>query len=101
MKRIVAQGLRALAFSVGLLAGSHVALSAERAVALNVKMWCASCPYIVKRTLQGVAGVLDVKVFYDEQRAVVRFDDERTSVAALTKATADVGFPSTVVSTIQ
>ena len=100
-KRMAARGLLTLAFSVGLLGGSPAALSAERTVALNVRMWCASCPYIVKRSLQGVAGVLDVNVFYDEQRAVVRFDDERTSVAALTKATADVGFPSTVDSTIQ
>lgn len=101
MKRIAAQGLRAFAFSVGLLAESQAALSAERTVALNVKMWCASCPYIVKRTLQSVAGVNDVTVSYERQQAVVRFDDKRTSVAALTEATAGVGFPSTDVSTNQ
>lgn len=100
MKHIGTHVLRVLALALGLLAGSQAALSAERTVALNVKMGCASCPYMVKTTLQNVAGVLDVKVLYEEQRAVVRFDDARTGVAALTKATADIGFPSTVASTI-
>lgn len=101
MRRFVTPGLLVFAVFVGIFVGSQPTLSAEQTVALNVKMWCASCPYIVKRSLQDVAGVKDVKVSYEQQQAVVRFDDESTSVAALTKATAGVGFPSTVVSTKQ
>lgn len=101
MKRLVTQGLLIFTVFVGLVVGSQPTLSAEQTVALNVKMWCSSCPYIVKRTLESVAGVRDVKVSYEQQQAVVRFDDKSTSVAALTKATAGVGFPSTVVSTNQ
>ncbi len=77
-----------------LLGGSPPAHSAERTVTLSVDMWCPSCPYIIKRTLARVPGVLDVNVSFDDQVAVVRFDDGRTSVTALTQATADVGFPS-------
>ena len=83
-----------LGLGLGLFAGAGPALSAERMVTLDVKMSCPSCPFIVKRTLQGVAGVSDVAVSYEEQTATVRFDDDKTDVTALTQATADVGFPS-------
>lgn len=99
MKQSLVGVLMAITFAVGLVGGTRPALSAERSVTLNVKMWCASCPYIVKRTLQSVDGVLDVTVSYEDQIAVVRFDDEKTSVATLTQATADVGFPSEPVAT--
>ena len=82
-----------------LLSGSPSALSAEQTVTLSVKMWCPSCPYIIKQTLAQVPGVLDVKVSYDDQLATVRYDDEKADVTALTQATADVGFPSERINT--
>ncbi len=91
--------LLAVMFSGGQLGGVQPALSAERTVTLSVKMWCASCPYIIKRTLAQVPGVLDVKVSYDDQVAIVRFDDDMTGVTMLTQATADVGFPSELLAT--
>ncbi len=86
----------ALAFvlSATLFASAAPSVAAERTVTLSVKMWCPTCPYIVKRTLAKVPGVLDVKVSYDDQMAIVQFDDQKTGVAALTRATAGVGFPS-------
>ncbi len=83
-----------LAFLPVLLGGSLPALSAEQTVTLSVKMWCPSCPYIIKQTLAQVPGVLGVKVSFDDQVAIVRFDDDKTDVTALTQATAGVGFPS-------
>ncbi len=68
--------------------------AAIETVTLSVKMWCASCPYIVKRSLEDVAGVLGVDVSYRDQTAVVRFDDTRTDVAALIEATGSLGFSS-------
>jgi mercuric ion binding protein len=94
MKQSLSRVFTVLAFLAVLLGGSLPALSAERSVTLSVKMWCPSCPYIIKRTLAKVPGVLDVNVSYDDQVAIVQFDDERTSVTELTQATADVGFPS-------
>ena len=90
MKRIVL----ALVLSATVFASAAPSLAAEQTVTLSVRMWCPSCPYIIKRSLAKVPGVLDVNVSYDDQVANVRFDDQKTNVATLTQATADVGFPS-------
>ena len=90
MKRSIAAAL----FSIVLLTGAGAAFAGEKTVRLSVPMWCASCPYIIKQTLAEVPGVLDVDVSYDDQMAIVQYDDDRTDVTALTRATADVGFPS-------
>ena len=99
MKQLLLRLLTVLAFLPVLLGGSPPAFSAEQTVTLRVAMWCASCPYIVGQTLARVPGVLDVNVSYDDQVAIVRYDDDRTDVTALTQATADVGFPSQPVAT--
>ena len=83
----------------GLSGGAAVA--GESTVMLNVgNMWCASCPYIVKQSLARVDGVSSVNVFLYEQTATatatVTFDAGRTDVAALMRATEEVGFPATV-----
>lgn len=88
---------RIITFSAALLASS-LALAGERTVTLAVdKMTCASCPHIVKQALTRVSGVKRADVSFQEKSATVTFDDAVTSVAGLTKATADVGFPSRVV----
>jgi mercuric ion binding protein len=93
MSRILA----ATAVSATLLA-SLAATAAERTVTLAVDgMSCPSCPYIVRTVLQEVPGVARAEVSYAEKTAVVTFDDTRTTVAALTEATAGVGFPSRVI----
>ncbi len=83
--------------AVALIAHSGAAISAERTVNLSVKMSCPTCPFIVKRSLQKVSGVLDVKVSYAEQTATIRFDDARTNLIALTDATKAAGFSSSVI----
>ncbi len=99
MKRTRMLPLLGFALLAGVLALTRPALAAEQTVTLKVKMWCPSCPYIVKRSLAKVPGVLDVNVSYDDQVAIVRFDDRKTGVATLTQATADVGFPSAPLAT--
>ncbi|MCH7554579.1 MAG: cation transporter [Proteobacteria bacterium] len=94
MKQLLLRVLTVLAFLPVLLGGSPPASAAEQTVTLSVDMWCASCPYIIKQTLARVPGVLDVAVSFDDQVAIVQYDDDMTDVAALTQATADVGFPS-------
>ncbi len=94
MKQLLSRVSTVLAFLPVLFLGSLPALSAEKTVTLSIDMWCPSCPYIIKRTLAKVPGVLDVTVSYDDQVAIVRFDDDKTDVTSLTQATADVGFPS-------
>lgn len=58
------------------------------------RMSCAACPITVRQALLAVPGVTAAAVSYEREEAVVAFDEVRTSVAALTKATADAGYPS-------
>ncbi len=57
-------------------------------------MTCATCPIVVKKALSQVDGVAKVTVSLEKKEAVVTFDDEKTSVDALTTATTNAGFPS-------
>lgn len=71
--------------------------AAPKTVTLAIPgMTCATCPITVKKALTKVAGVTKVDVNLDKLQAVVTFDDAKTTVAALTKATTDAGYPSTV-----
>lgn len=89
------KSLVAVAAALLLLAGP--AWAAPRTVTLAVPgMTCATCPITVKKALTKVTGVTKVDVDLDKLQAVVTFDDAKTTVAALTKATTDAGYPSTV-----
>jgi mercuric ion binding protein len=57
-------------------------------------MTCATCPITVKKALNKVPGVSKIDVSYEQKRAVVSYDDVKTNVQALVKATTDAGFPS-------
>jgi mercuric ion binding protein len=59
-------------------------------------MTCAACPITVKKALSKVEGVSKTDVNFDKREAVVTFDDAKTSVQKLTKATEDAGYPSSV-----
>lgn len=87
--------LLATAATLLLLVGS--AWAGTKTVTLEVSgMTCATCPIVVKRALSKVDGVTGVEVSFEERQATVTFDDAKTTVEALTKATTDAGFPSTV-----
>lgn len=71
--------------------------AATRTVTLSVPgMTCAACPITVKKALSRIDGVSKIDVIFDEREATVTFDDAKTSVQALTKATGNAGYPSTV-----
>jgi mercuric ion binding protein len=73
------------------------ALAAQQTVTLAVPgMTCAACPITVKKALSKVAGVDKAEVDYEKRQATVTFDDAKTDVAKLTRATADAGYPSSV-----
>lgn len=76
---------------------STPAWGATKAVTLSVPgMTCAACPFTVKTALSKVAGVEKAQVNFQRREAVVTFDDAKTTVGALTKATEGAGYPSTV-----
>jgi mercuric ion binding protein len=85
------------AFVIALAATLSVpAWAATQTVTLSVPgMTCAACPVTVKKALSKVEGVEKILIHYDQKEAVVTFDDAKTKVEALTKATQNAGFPST------
>jgi mercuric ion binding protein len=77
------------------LALPALAAAENRTVILTIPtMDCATCPITIRVALMHIAGVSRAKVSYDKREARVTYDDAKTNVAALTKATADVGYPS-------
>lgn len=71
--------------------------AATQSVTLSVPgMNCATCPITVKKALSKVSGVNKVEVSLDRREAKITFDDLKTGIEALTRATRDAGFPSTV-----
>jgi mercuric ion binding protein len=84
-----------------LLATASITVAAfaaeSRTVTLGVsKMDCAACPITVRKVLEKVPGVGSARVDFQTRRAVVVFDPAKTAPQALTKATTDAGFPSSV-----
>lgn len=72
-----------------------LASAAPQTVVLNVPtMECATCPLTIKAALLKVPGVSGAKVSYKKREAVVEYDDARTDVQALKKATSDAGYPA-------
>ena len=59
-------------------------------------MTCGICPITVNKALTAVPGVEKVSVNEGKKDAVVTFDDAKTDVKALIKATTDAGYPSVV-----
>ena len=90
MNRTLSALVLAAALSV-----ANLPMAAEKTVTLAVdNMYCSACPYTVKQSLAKVAGVGDVAVSYEKKTAIITFDDQKTSVAALTAATTQAGYPS-------
>ncbi len=74
------------------------ALAASRTATLVVSgMTCAACPITVKKALTRVPGVSRAEIDLAQRRAVVTYDDTRTSPADLAKAVTEAGYPAQVV----
>jgi periplasmic mercuric ion binding protein len=89
---------KAVAFFLASALAAPVAFAGgERTATLDVaNMDCAVCPITVRKALQKVDGVQSTKVDLKTHSAVVTFDPAKASPQALTRATADAGYPSTV-----
>ena len=89
MKKLVAMAALAILASPVRAATQTVTLSVP-------SMTCATCPITVRKALQKVGGVIEAKVTWEPREAIVTFDDTRTNAQALTEATRNAGYPSTV-----
>jgi mercuric ion binding protein len=80
---------------VAALSAAGTAIAAEKTVTLAVEnMYCSACPYTVKQSLIKVTGVGEVAVSYEKKTATITYDDAKTTLAALTAATTQAGYPS-------
>ena len=88
--------MKKIAFLSLLALTSLTAFAAPKTVTLEVPtMNCVTCPFTVKKALQNVEGVSKAEVTFETKLAIVTFDDEKTTVRALTEATTNAGYPST------
>lgn len=90
----MAKRIASVALGFGLIASS-VAFAGEKTVTLAVQnMYCADCPYIVRKSLEHVPGVAKAVVSFKDKTAVVTYDDAKADVKSLTAATTNAGYPS-------
>ena len=89
--------MKKLLAALALIAVVSPVWAASQIITLSVPgMTCAACPITVKKALTKVEGVTKAEVSYEKREAIVTFDDAKTSAQALTKATEDTGYPSSV-----
>ncbi|BDB13728.1 mercury resistance system periplasmic binding protein MerP [Acidithiobacillus ferrooxidans] len=76
---------------------SAPAWAATQAVTLSIPgMTCGACPITVRTALKRVPGVETVGIDEAQKQVIVTYDDSKTNVQALTQATKDAGYPSSV-----
>jgi len=69
----------------------------SKTVTLSVPgMDCEACPITVSKALKKVDGVEKVAASLERKEAVVTFNDAKTTVEVLRKATTNAGYPSVV-----
>lgn len=86
-----------LVFALMLTGASTASLAATHTVTLDVPgMTCPICPITVKRSLEKVNGVDTITSDISKKTVTITYDDAKTQPTALTRATADAGYPSTV-----
>jgi len=90
------RNLRNAVLMAALAFASEAARAEVKTVTLSLpSMYCETCPITVKEAISRVPGVSRVSASYEKKEAVVTYDDSKTTVEALTKATANAGYPST------
>jgi mercuric ion binding protein len=80
---------------IGSMMVAPAAWAGERTITFAVdNMTCASCPYIVKSSMEGVPGVAKVAVSFQAKTATVSFDDTKTNSDAIATASMNAGYPA-------
>lgn len=78
-----------------MVTGTPLASESDASVTFDVeKMSCATCPIAVRKAMERVDGVKDVKVSYEDKTASVRFDPTVTTASEIAQASTAVGFPA-------
>lgn len=68
-----------------------------KTVVLDVPgMTCKFCPITIRKALKKVPGVVDAKADFATKTATVTYDPTKTNIKALTTATENAGYKSTL-----
>lgn len=59
-------------------------------------MTCPLCKFTITKAIQGVDGVQEVNIDYDNKTTTVIFDPQKASIEAIIQATTNAGYPGTV-----
>jgi mercuric ion binding protein len=62
-------------------------------------MDCPVCPVTVKKAIENIEGVVAVTVDFQAKMATVIFDDDVTSTDEVAQASANAGYPATLIQT--
>ena len=91
MKRKQATLMTALMFI--LIVGVSTAFAAIRSVTIRVKgMSCGGCATTVEKALKSTDGVEDALVNFKSGKAVIKYDDQKITVARLREIINSTGF---------
>jgi len=97
MKTNVSAQAKKIMTALALFALVSPAWAATQTVALAVgNMTCSACPITVKKALNRVDGVVKTEMNIGKREAQVTFDDAKTNVGTLIRATENAGYPSHV-----
>ena len=89
--------MKKFATVIALSAALTPAWAATKSVTLSIPgMTCGACPITVRTALKRVPGVENIGIDEAHKLVTVTYDDSKTKVQALTDATRDAGYPSTV-----
>lgn len=89
--------MRVISLIIALALNGTAVAGTPESITLNVKnMTCPACQITVKKALEQVPGVSDVKIDFGRKTATARLDTTKASEASLINAVSDAGFPSTV-----
>jgi len=91
--------MKRLLIGTALLTGAPVvALAGGQTITLAVEqMTCALCPITVTKAIKRVEGVIQVAVDYSTKRAIVYYDDGKTTWQAIAEASTNAGYPASKV----
>jgi len=95
MKKLLFITIMTVVFSSGF--ALNTAIAKEQSVTLDIPgMYCPTCPFTVRKSLEKLDGVKNVKTSSKTKMAVVTYDPSKLTIDALINATTNVGYPSTV-----
>jgi mercuric transport protein len=87
------QFITAIVFTLVLALGAISVSAATKTVTIRVEgMHCGGCASSVTKALKATEGVEDVQVSFEKGEAVIKFDDQKVTVAKLREVINNTGF---------